>query len=312
MISIIIPAFNEEKNLVELHQRLSAVLSKLSTQSFEILFIDDASTDNTPDILKGLCQKDKRVSFIRFARNGGSHAALSCGLHACRGDAAIVLAADLQDPPEIINDMLRAWKDGAKIVWGVRSKREGEGILTKICSQFYYRLINSLTNVKLPPMGADVFLADRVVIDRFREVKEKHTSVFMVLAWLGFKQATFQYVKQSRHAGVSKGTLRKKFKLAIDSVLSFSDVPVRAISWEGVLVALSGVLYALSILWSYGNSRFVERWSVVIVIILFVGGAQMIMLGILGEYLWRAFDESRGRPRYVIEYKYPSEERSSL
>ena len=307
MISIIIPAFNEEKNLIELHQRLSAVLAKIPTQVFEILFIDDASTDNTPAILKGLCERDKRVSFIRFARNGGSHAALSCGLHACRGDAAIVLAADLQDPPEIINNMLNQWQGGAKIIWGIRSKREGEGALTKICSQCYYRLINSLTNVKLPPMGADVFLADRVVVDRFREVKEKHTSVFMVLAWLGFKQSSFEYVKGSRHAGVSKWTLGKKIKLALDSVLAFSDVPVRAISFLGVFTALLGFFYALAITWNYFNGHPVEGWSILMAVVLIIGGVQMIMFGILGEYLWRTFDESRQRPRYVIEYKYPSD-----
>ena len=312
MISIIIPAFNEEKNLIELHQRLVSVFAKIPTQSFEIIFIDDASTDNTPGILKGICQKDKRVWFIRFARNGGSHAALSWGLNACRGDAAIVMAAALQDPPEIINDMLNKWKDGAKIVWGIRSKREGEGVCTKICSQFYYGIVNALTNVKLPPMGADVFLADRVVVERFREVKEKHTSVFMVLAWLGFKQSSFEYVKQSRHTGISKWTLRKKIKLALDSILAFSDFPVRAISFSGIFTVLLGLFCALRLLLNYFSGHSVEGWACVIAVVLIVGGVQMIMFGILGEYLWRTFDESRQRPRYVIEYKYPSEKELSL
>ena len=166
----------------------------------------------------------------------------------------------------------------------------------------YYTLMNWLTSVKMPPLGADVFLADRVVIDAFKGVTEKHTSIFMTLAWLGFDQRTIYYVKKKRHFGHSKWTLDKKIKLAIDSLLAFSDIPIRYMSVLGFLTAGLGFAYALYVFWCYVNGSPVDGWSSLIVAILVVGGIQMVMLGVLGEYIWRTFDESRKRPRYVIEY----------
>ncbi|OGX21271.1 MAG: glycosyltransferase, partial [Omnitrophica WOR_2 bacterium GWC2_45_7] len=265
--------------------------------------VDDASTDQTPEILKVLHQKDERVKMIRFARNCGSHAALSAGLHHCKGESAIVLAADLQDPPELIGRLLEAWQQGAKIVWGARSKREGETASTTFLSKTYYRTMNWLTSVKMPPSGADVFLADRSVIEAFKQVTEKHTSIFMTLAWLGFRQTTIYYVKQARFSGRSKWTVRKKIKLTIDSLLAFSDVFVRYMSFLGFFTAVLGFIYAAHVLWTFIHGSPVEGWSSLMVAILVIGGVQMMMCGVLGEYLWRTFDESRRRPRYIIEYK---------
>lgn len=304
MVSLIFPTFNEEENLEELYKRLASVVSHIPGQEFEFVFIDDCSTDGTPEILRQLRQEDRRIKIIRFARNCGSHAALTAGLTYCLGDCAIVMAADLQDPPEIITSLLDKWRIGAKTVWGVRKKRKGESIVRQFCSRMYYRMMNSLTAVKTPPSGADVFLVDRVVIEAFRQVSEKHTSVFMALAWLGFPQSSIEYVKEKRFKGDSKWSLASKIKLTIDSLLSFSDIPIRYISVWGFLTALLGFIYAVLVGWGYffeGSS--IKVWSPILIVILVIGGVQMMMLGILGEYLWRTFDESRKRPRFVIEYK---------
>ncbi len=303
MISIIFPTYNEQENLSALHDRLKAVTQKFSKESFEFIFVDDCSSDETPNILRQLNKTDARVKTIRFARNCGSHAAIKAGLEFSKGDCAIILASDLQDPPEIIASLLEEWKKGARTVWGARSQREGERPATTFLSETYYKLINWLTNVKMPPKGADVFLIDRAVIEAFKQMPEKHSSVFMSLAWLGFKQSTIYYVKQARLRGQSKWTIRKKIKLAIDSLLSFSDVFIRSMSALGFITAFLGFLYAISVVWCYLKGSPVEGWSSLMIGILVVGGCQMMMLGVIGEYLWRTFDESRKRPAYVIEYK---------
>lgn len=303
MISLIFPVYNEQDNLRLLYERVQKVCDTIPDEKFEFVFVDDCSGDSSPQILRELNGKDRRVKVIRFARNCGSHAALAAGLNFCSGHCAVVLAADLQDPPEIISELLDKWQRGAKIVWGVRKAREGESLLRKFFAGIYYRLMNWLTEIRMPPSGADVFLADRVVINAYKQMSEKHTSVFMALAWLGFPQNKISYTKQARHQGHSKWTLGRKFKLAVDSLLSFSDVPVRYMSALGFLTAIAGFAYALYVIWEYIFLEIpVQGWSSLIVAILVVGGIQMMMLGVLGEYLWRTYDESRKRPRFVVEY----------
>jgi len=303
MISLIFPTYNEDGNLHELYQQIMSVIGKIRQHNFEFVFVDDCSTDNTPAILRELHGKDKRVRVVRFSRNCGSHAALAAGLEYARGDCAIVLASDLQDPPQLIERLIEEWEQGTKIVWGARAKRLGEKTSTSFFSRLYYLMMNNLTMVRVPPLGADVFLADRAVIEAFKKVTEKHTSVFMVLAWLGFKQSTIQYVKEPRFSGKSKWTVGRKIKLTLDSLLAFSDVFIRYISVLGILTALLGFLYAAYVFWGYMHGSPVEGWSSLMVVILIIGGIQMMMLGILGEYLWRTFDESRKRPRFVVEYE---------
>lgn len=303
MISLIFPVYNEVENIEDLYQGISSVADNNVQYEFEFIFVDDGSTDKTPEILKELHAKDNRVRVIRFVRNAGSHAALSAGLLHCRGECAINMSADLQDPPELILRLLERWKKGAKIVWGVRTQRKGETRSKKFFANLYYFLMNRLTDVQVPPSGADVFLIDRAVVEAYKQMHEKHTSVFMALAWLGFPQESVEYVKGPRRKGRSKWTLAKKIKLTIDSLLAFSDIPIRHMSVLGFIIAFCGFIYALYSIWSYMHGTTVEGWSSLIVAILLVGGVQMMMLGILGEYLWRTFDESRGRPRFIIEYK---------
>jgi len=214
------------------------------------------------------------------------------------------MSADLQDPPELIVSLLEKWRAGGKIVWGMRANSKDKRSRINFFSKLYYIAINRMTSVKVPPLGADVFLADRVVIEAFKQIFEKHTSIFMTLAWLGFPQEFIEYTKGTRHGGKSKWTLNKKIKLFIDSILSFSYLPIRYMSTVGFFTALCGFFYALLVFFKYIFLGIpVEGWSSLIIIILGLGGIQMIMLGVLGEYLWRTFDESRRRPLYYVEYR---------
>ncbi|MCL4416057.1 MAG: glycosyltransferase family 2 protein [Actinobacteria bacterium] len=301
MISLIFPTYNEVENLPFLYRKIDKVIKKINDK-FELIFIDDYSTDNTYAYLKTLANHDHRIKVIRFARNFGSHSAITAGLTCCKGSAAIVMASDLQDPPKIIPLLINKWKKGAKIVWGVREKREGEGKLNLLLSRFYYQLINFLTTLAVFSLGADVFLADRVVINEFKKIPEKHSSVFMILSWLGFPQGSVYYIKEKRYLGKPKWTLSQKVKLVLDSVLSFSDIPIRYASVVGIITALIGFIYAFVIFYSrIFNHHFIEGWALVLIAVFILGGVQMLILGILGEYIWRTFDESRHRPRYIIE-----------
>ncbi len=301
MISLIFPTYNEIGNLPLLIKEVNKVTTNTNYR-FELIFVDDCSTDNTFDFLQQISQKDNRLKVISFARNFGSHAAITAGLSFCKGEAAIVLSSDLQDPPNVIPKLLGEWKKGYQIIWGIRKDRLGEKKSTKFFSKLYYLMINWLTEVRVPPQGADIFLADKKVIKAFNLVPEKHSSVFMVLSWLGFSQTSIYYQKKQRPRGRSKWTLFKKVKLTLDSILSFSDVPIRYASIIGIITATIGFIYASYTTYTYlYNSNPLEGWSVVLIFFLIIGGVQITILGILGEYIWRTFDESRRRPRYIIE-----------
>lgn len=301
-LSVVVAAFNEEGNLPLLHQRVLALDWAALGLTPEFVFVDDHSRDRTPAILRDLAQRDPRVKVLRFSKNFGSHKAFTAGLEHCTGDAAVILAADLQDPPETIPQLVDKWRAGAKVVWAVRSAREGESAGTKLFSALYWHLMRHYAEVEPPKAGADFLLVDRRVIDVLRTSPEKHTSLLALIQWMGFDQDSIEYVKQERHSGRSKWTLRKKLKLAVDSFVSFSYFPIRIMSSVGFVFAFTGFLYALVVIIRaifYGSP--VQGWPALMCAVLIVGGVQLVMLGVLGEYLWRAFDETRGRPRYVVE-----------
>lgn len=288
MISIVIPAYNEEDNLPVLYERLVSVAAENTHYKFEFVFVDDCSTDRTPHILHELHQKDDRVQFIRFSRNCGSHAAVAAGLSFCGGDAAVKMAADLQDPPELIPRLIEKWQEGFKVIWGVRKKRLGETFTTLALSRAFYFFMNHLTNVKQPPTGADVALIDRVVIEALKKCDEKNASNNMLIAWLGFSQENIEYTKQVRHAGSSKWTFSKRLKLFIDSLISFSYVPLRLMSLTGLFCSTIGLLYSVRVFYNVlFKGSPVVGWPSLMIVILIIGGFQMVMLGMLGEYLWK-------------------------
>lgn len=298
LISIIIPAYNEEESLPLLYQRLSAV-ARHSKNLFEFIFIDDGSSDRSFFILENLSMEDPRVKIIKFSRNFGSHAACLAGLEKSEGDACAFISADLQDPPELIENLIREWRKGYEVVIGVRTREETS---RRFFPKIYYKLVRRFALQNMPEGGTDVFLIDRKVVDAIAAMKEKNTSIFGLILWTGFKQTVIPYKKGAREKGVSKWTGGKKIKLFIDTFVSFSFFPLRLISVLGMLIALFGFLYAFFIIFRrLLLSVPVEGWASLMVVLLVVSGIQLIMLGIIGEYLWRNFDESRKRPIFIID-----------
>jgi glycosyltransferase involved in cell wall biosynthesis len=301
-LSIVVAAYNEEGNLPLLYQRVCALDWAALGLEPEFVLVDDHSRDGTPRILRELAAKDPRVKVLRFAKNFGSHKAFTAGLEHATGDAAVILAADLQDPPETIPQLVAKWREGAKTVWAVRTEREGVSLSDKLFARFYYGLMRRFADVQPPREGADFLLVDRCVLDQLRASPEKNTSVLLLIQWMGFPQAFIEYTKAARHSGRSNWTFSKKLKLAIDSLASFSYAPIRIASLMGVLFGVTGFVYAVIVaaraIW-WGSP--VQGWPALMCVVLITAGIQLLILGVLGEYLWRTYEESRHRPRYLIE-----------
>lgn len=304
LLSVVVAAFNEEGNLPRLYERLTTIDWPALGAELELVFVDDHSTDGTPALLRELAARDPRIRVLRLSKNFGSHKAFTAGLEHCTGDAAVILAADLQDPPETIPQLLEKWRAGARVVWAVRDRREGESALNLALARAYYFLMRRFAEVQPPQAGADFLLVDRQVLDVLKRSPEKHTSLLALIQWMGFRQEYITYAKAERHSGRSKWTLRKKLKLSVDSFVSFSYFPIRLVSSCGFIFALTGFVYAVVVAvraLAYGSP--VQGWPALMCAVLITSGVQLIMLGVLGEYLWRAFDETRGRPRYIVEEK---------
>lgn len=300
-LSIVTPAYNEEDNLEPLYERLVETLAPLAID-WEWLIIDDHSADRTMDVIRQLAAGDPHVRGFRFARNFGAHTAILCGMQKARGTCAAIMAADLQDPPETLPILLEKWQTGTQVVWAVREAREGEKASTVGFARLYYWLMRRFVGIKeMPATGADFFLIDRVVIDALTEFKESNTSLLALLTWMGFRQDQVTYTKKARLHGSSGWNLEKKLKLVVDSVTSFTYLPIRLMSYFGFVVAVLGFLYAAFVVANALAGRPAQGWSSLMVVVLVVGGIQMLMMGVLGEYLWRALDEARRRPRYILE-----------
>ena len=293
---------NEEGNLSELRSRIESVW-RTTPYELEVVLVDDASDDGSESIARNWIADNYVTTYLRFSRNFGSHAALAAGLAHSTGDFAVIMAADLQDPPEIIPNLIDEHLKGYDIVWACRSERLGESFFTIFAASIYYRLLRNLGLPNTPPKGADFLLVSKKVISQVNRHLEKNTSVYAMILWMGFKQTFIQYVKQARKSGVSKWTFSKKVKLLIDSIIPFSYVPIRFMSMLGILLSGSGFIYAGFVLiarmlgWVTTGTGFAALMTV-----LLVGqGSILLTLGILGEYLWRTYDESRGRPRYIVD-----------
>lgn len=301
-LSIVIPVFNEEAVIPALVERLRENLDRLAPLSVEVLLMDDRSSDRTPQMLRDLSQRDPRFRYARLARNSGSHVAILAGLEQARGDCAVFLAADLQDPPELIPRMLELWRGGNQIVWAVREARRGVSKFDVWLSNTFYRLLNLMGEVHLPPSGSDFALLDRKVIDALLRSTGSHPSIMGEMARLGFSQAQIDYVKEQRAAGTTKWTLGRKLKAFADAFVLFSYMPLRIMSYLGMLCSFSGFAYAvLVIILRLRHSTAVQGWPSLMVAILVLGGVQMMMLGVLGEYLWRTLEAARRRPVYFLE-----------
>jgi polyisoprenyl-phosphate glycosyltransferase len=295
MLSILTPAFNEADNLEALHSQIVATMTTLGGE-WEWLIIDDHSRDATFSVIARIAARDPHVRGIRLARNSGSHIAIACGLHHVRGEAAVMMAADLQDPPAMLGAMRDRWREGAQVVWATR--RESPGSRSHgLFARFYYWIMRHVVGMRdMPARGADFFLIDRIVIEGLRRFRERNVSVLALVTWLGFRQVQIEYDKQPRAAGKSGWTLQKKIKLVLDSVIGFSDVPIRMCSYLGVVLFLVGVLIGIYAMVARPSTT---PWLVAAMVGL--SGVNLMCLGLVGEYVWRGLDEARARPAYLIE-----------
>lgn len=297
-LSILTPAFNERANLEALHTRLADAADRLGLD-WDWLVVDDHSTDDTIAVVERLATADPRVSGLRLARNSGSHAAIACGLHHVRGDAALMLAADLQDPPETLAAMLDARRRGAQVVWAVRRTRPGRRRHAGFAALYYWIMRHVVGMKEMPARGADFFLIDRPVIEAFCRLPERNLSVFALITWLGFTQAYVEYDKQPRARGQSGWTLARKIRLVVDSITAFSDLPIRLVSALGL--ALLGVGTVAAAAGAFRWSTDVGGWLLLLGVLAALGGLQLVAIGVVGEYVARGLDEARRRPLYVVE-----------
>lgn len=301
MLSVVTPAYREAENLPVLFDRLRTALDTVSPH-WEWIVVDDHSTDTTPGVLERLATQDHRVRIIRLARNHGAYTAIACGLQHARGDATIVLCADLQDPPEIIVHLVEKWRGGTKVVWAARRRRTSDSAAQRFTAGAFHRIIRSLPGLtQLPESGTDFFLLDKCVVAALAQCNERSVNLTALISWMGFPQDCVYYDRGARLHGKSGWNLDKKIKYALDSFTAFSYLPIRLMSYFGVLVALGGFVGAAYVLLSAAGGSPVRGYPSLMVAILVLGGMQMVMLGVLGEYLWRAYDEVRGRPRFLIE-----------
>jgi polyisoprenyl-phosphate glycosyltransferase len=312
MISIVVPCFNEQEVLRDTNRRLVTVLEQLP-QKFEIVYVDDGSSDATPDILRELQGLDERIRVVRFSRNFGHQVAITAGLEHAAGDAVAIIDADLQDPPEVVADLVAKWMDGFDVVYGVRAEREGETALKRGTAKLFYRIIRKLSDTEIPLDTGDFRLMSRRVVDALLAMPERDRFVRGMVSWLGFSQAAVLYRREARAAGVTKFSLFKMMRFATDGIVSFSILPLRLATWVGFAasgIAIMGILITV-IERLLGVEGLVRGWASLLVAILFIGGVQLICMGIIGEYVGRIYGESKRRPLYVVRERMGFQARSA-
>ena len=298
--SIIAPIFNEKDNLSELHRRVSEVMESTS-ETWELILVDDGSTDGSTDMIRELAKKDKRIRPVIFARNFGHQIAITAGWDYARGDAVVIIDADLQDPPEMIVEMAKKWREGYEVVYAVRTEREGESWFKLWTASVFYRLIYRITDVKIPLDTGDFRLMDRKVVNVLRQMREKHRFPRGMSAWVGFKQIGVEYKRAARIAGETKYPFRKMFRLAINAVTGFSYFPLQVATFFGFVSAGIAILAMPVVIYlrASGSQAFFGQ-ATTLLAVLFLGGVQLICLGILGEYIGRLYDEAKDRPLYIV------------
>jgi glycosyltransferase involved in cell wall biosynthesis len=299
-ISIVIPVFNEELVIEHTYARLTAVMEDMP-YPYELLFVDDGSTDTSLTILDGIADKDKQVRFISFSRNFGHQAAVMAGIEYAHGDAVVLIDADLQDPPEIIPQMVAKWEEGYEVVYGKRTKRKGEGVFKKVTAFFFYRFLRGMTETDIPKDTGDFRLMDRHVCEWMRLLREKRPFVRGLVRWVGFKQTSVEYVRDERAAGETKYPFRKMMRLATDGIFSFSYKPLKIAGYVGFALSLVSFVYLIVVVCQRLFTQQTQPgWASLMGIILFFNGIILIMLGILGEYLGRIYEEVKDRPLYIV------------
>ena len=299
VFSIIAPIFNEKGCFDELYRRISEVMDTTG-EEWEFVMVDDGSSDGSTDLIRELAKKEKRVRPVIFARNFGHQIAVTAGLDYSRGEAAIIIDADLQDPPEVILELITKWREGYQVVYAVRSEREGETWFKKITASAFYKLIYRITDVKIPMNTGDFRLLDRKVVDVMNSMRERHRFLRGMSAWVGYKTIGVSYKRAARFAGTTKYPFKKMIKLAFTAITSFSYVPLQMAMVFGFISAgLSIIAIPIVAILRLIGSQFFFGQATTLIAVLFLGGVQLICLGILGEYVGRIYDEAKGRPLYI-------------
>ncbi|MCS6839716.1 MAG: glycosyltransferase family 2 protein [Roseiflexus sp.] len=297
--SIVAPVYNEEVLLPEFYRRVVAAIEPLG-EPFEIILVNDGSRDRSLQIMLELHERDPRVKVINFSRNFGHQIAITAGTDYARGKAVVVIDSDLQDPPEVIVDMIARWREGYQLVYGVRSEREGETVFKLATASLFYRLIRKITSVDIPVDTGDFRLMDRKVVDALKSMREHHRFMRGLSVWVGFKQTGITYKRDARKAGVTKYPLRKMLKFAMDGITAFSYLPLQLATYVGFSVAALGLLGIIAVIFLRLLGNELLGQATTLVAVLFMGGVQLVFLGIIGEYLGRIYDEVKQRPLYIV------------
>ena len=300
-VSVVIPIYNEAEVLPTLHRRLTDVLEDLG-HSYEIIFVNDGSTDASPKALFDLRAQDTRVKVISLSRNFGHQVAITAGLDYSTGDAVIVMDGDLQDPPEVIPRLVEQWQAGYEIVFAIRASRRGESLFKRITAAAFYRILRRLTTTQIPLDAGDFRLMSRLAVDALRPIRERNRFVRGLVGWIGYRYTSISYVRDSRYAGATKYPLSKMIRFGLNGIFSFSFLPLQAATYLGFGVSLMSFIYLAYAVWlKLFTTRVVQGWASVIVAVLFVGGVQLLSLGIMGEYIGRIYEEVKQRPLYLVD-----------
>ncbi len=300
--SVVVPLYNEEEVILETYKRLKKVMDS-TNESYEIIFVNDGSRDKTEEMAHEICNNDPKIKLINFARNFGHQIAITAGMDYAEGQAIVVIDADLQDPPELIPKMLEKWKEGYDVVYGKRLAREGETFFKKFTAKVFYRFLRKMTDVDIPVDTGDFRLIDRKVAEALKLVHERNRYIRGIISWLGFKQIGVEFNRDKRFAGETKYPLKKMLKFAFDAITSFSYKPLKLASYMGFFLSFFSFIYLLVVLYTklFSKSFVQAGWASTLAVSLFFNGITLIILGIIGEYIGRIYDEAKGRPLYIIK-----------
>ena len=297
--SFVLPVFNEERTLPELYARMCELLEKLDGSS-EVILVDDGSRDGTLRLMLEIHAEDPRFRVIQFSRNFGHQIAITAGMDMAAGHAVVVMDADLQDPPQVVLEMAKRWREGYDIVYAQRMERQGETWFKRKTAEWFYRLERRLANAEIPENVGDFRLVDRQALDAFKQLRENNRYVRGMFSWIGFKQTSVPFVRAKRFAGRPQYTFMKSLKLAADAMISFSNIPLRIALTVGALVSALSCLYGLDAIFLKITGHTVPGWTSLAVLVSFLGGIQLLVLGVIGEYLGRIYDEAKNRPLYIV------------
>ena len=304
-ISMVIPMYYEEDVAEECYNRMTEVLKKIANYEYEIIFINDGSKDKTLEILENIAKSDENIKVISFARNFGHQCAVTAGLKYVTGDAIVIIDADLQDPPELIPEMLKLWEDGNEVIYGKRKTRDGESIFKLFTAKMFYKTLNALSDVEIPKDTGDFRLVDRKVVDVINSLPEHNKFLRGLFSWVGFEQKAFEYERKERFAGKTKYPLKKMLKLASDGIIGFSTKPLKLVGGLGILsICISFIILIYAILsYAFKWNNLAAGWTSLMITMTFLGGVILLSLWMIGEYISRIYDESKDRPQYIIKKK---------